>query len=290
MSKKETTEVATVSASERAVITPEQNFALGALFSPEDEGYQKRSFPRISFRSQDKTEETGVGKSKQITIVEAAGTFFTENATEELDENNKPIWEKNEVGESIELIIIGARKQLRMYNEKTEKFTSSPIYDHDDEIIPIFCDKQEIDRGTPAQLQAKYMTKTTSKGKPKSALEEERVLYVVHNNATYSMNVRGSSMYSYLSYKRAVSNPAKYITVITSESMEKGTIKWNQMKFTALRPCDQETLDRVVVTINELIGGIAAEKAFFNKDKEVPEEVKANEEEFDAWTGAKGTN
>jgi len=274
--KKEETKLVPVSQEALAV--------LDGVFT--NEGYAKKFLPRISFTSQDKTEESGVGKNKTITVVEAAGTFFTEVKTEDLTEDGKAVFAKEEIGDSVELHIVYERKQLRMYDAATEKFTSSPIYDHPSDIVPIFCDKQEVDRGTPAELQAKYMTKTTMKGKPKSALEEERVLYVIYKGVLYTMNIRGTSMYAFLSYKKSL-NPAKLVTVINSEAKTSGQVSWNQMNFTALRPIIVEELQMVVEAVNSIRESVEEEKAFFGKSEQVPvqyaEAKSESDKEFSKW-------
>ena len=262
------------------VVSQEELSLLDGFFV--QEGYKKTSFPRISFTSQDKTE----GKGKTLHVVTEAGTFFTVRPTDELNEDGKSVWEKKDLGKQIELHIIFERRQLRMYDSATEKFTSSPIYDNATDIVPLFCDKQQVDKGTPAELQAKYMTKTTAKGKPKSALEEERVLYVILDGVTYSMNIRGTSMYQFLSYKKSI-NPAKVITVITSEEKSSGQVSWNQMNFTALRPINKEEYDMVISTVRDLANGIVEEKAYFNKEEpaqtERAEAKTQSDNEFKNW-------
>jgi len=43
-----------------------------------------------------------------------------------------------------------------MYDEKTEEYTSSPIYDNDDEVIPLWKDRKEVAKGTPKELKEKF--------------------------------------------------------------------------------------------------------------------------------------
>ncbi len=211
---------------------------------PQEQGGKGIILPRLGMISQDKTEETGKGKDKQITVVAAAGDFFIDRQTEEVDEEGKKIWAKEELGDSIEGIIFFKRHQLRMYDEATETYTSSPVYDSQDEVIPLFCDKKEVARGTPTELKAKYLF-TDKTGKEKSALEDNRILYVLYNGEPYQMNLRGSSMWSLLSYEKTVQAPT-VVTQFGSEAMQKGDIAWNKMTFKALRKITTEEAEKIL--------------------------------------------
>lgn len=273
MSKKETKAL--------AVATNEDLAVLDEMFpEPIAEGYNKKFLPRISYVSQDQIETTGTGKNKVATVTTPAGTFFEEKKSEEPTEDGKLKFDKIEIGEEIELQIIMARKQLRMYHADTEKYTSSPIYDTENDIVPIFYDKNEVARGTPKELQERYMTKTTMKGKPKSALEEERVLYVIYNGEMFTMNIRGTSMYAFLNYARKV-NPRKVVTHITSEPKSSGEIEWNQMVFTNLRTINAEELNLVITLGKELQDAINEEKSYYASTSQ--ETIKANDEEFNKF-------
>lgn len=223
--------------------------------------------PRLGMASQDITE----GKGKSMKVITEAGTFFVEKQTDEEDENGKKVWEKEELGKSIEGIIIFQRKQLRMYDEATEEYTSSPVYDKDDEIIPIFCNKAEVARGTPEELQAKFTY--VKDGKTKSKLEVNRILYVLKDDEVYQMNLRGSSMYSFLTYARKVVPPT-VVTEFTSEAKEKGSIEWNQMNFTALRSLNEKELNDVVRRVEEIKEHIANTKKVFAEETQVAKELK----------------
>jgi len=107
--------------------------------------------PRLALVTQDKTE----GKGKAMKVVAEAGTFFIERQTDEVTDEGKQVWEKEELGEEIEGIILFQRKQLRFYDEGTEQYTSSPVYDMDDEVLPLWCDRNEVDRGTPKELKSR---------------------------------------------------------------------------------------------------------------------------------------
>lgn len=230
----------------------------------QEENTQGILLPRLGFYSQDKTEETGKGKDKKIKVIAAAGEFFIEKQTDELDENGKKIWEKTEIGDSFEGIILYKRHQLKMYDESTEEYTSSPIYDSKDEVLPLFCNKKEIARGTPAELKEQYLF-TDRTGKTKSALEENRILYVLYKDEVYQLNLRGSSMYSLMAYERVI-NPTTVVTEFSSEAMEKGEISWNKMTFKAVRKLTEKEAHQVLEIQRDTNEAVAASKANFKKD------------------------
>lgn len=257
----------------KELITAPTAQALAELESmyPVEQGFQRILLPRISLVSQDKTE----GKGKSMKVVTEAGTFFTERETEETTDEGKKIWDKKEIGTELKAIIIYKRKQLKYYDESTGLYTSSPIYDNDDEIIPLFCDKKEIDRGTPKELQAKYPGVTTS-GKATSKLEVNRILYVLFNGELYQWNLRGSSMFSFLGYEKKVRVPA-VLTKISSESKEKGSIKWNQATFEVARQLNADEVADVISRVKEISTAIKLEKSFYASQAV---EVKKEEDDF----------
>lgn len=231
---------------------------------PQEPGFVDKLFPRITYVSQDQLE--GKGKDKKVVV--EAGTFFKEYETDEIGEDGKKVWEKEELGQSIDFTIIFQRKQLKYYDEGTEEFTSSPVYDTDDEIVPLFLNKKEIFRGTPAELKSKYEY-TDKEGKKKSRLEENRILYVIYEGEVHQLNLRGSSMYSFLTYARKTKVNA-VVTTVTSEAKEKGTIEWNQMVFTPTRQITKSEADDVIAHTLEIVEGIKAKKAFFASQDNKP--------------------
>lgn len=236
---------------------------------PVEQSGQRIILPRLGMVSQDQVEETKVGGKKQIKITTEAGTFFTEKPTGEEDpDTGKKIYERVELGTEIEGVILFQRKQLKMYDEKTEEYTSSPVYDKDDEIIPIFCNKQEVGRGTPAELQAKYVYTDKNTGKERSKLEVNRILYVQYEGEVYQMNLRGSSMFSFLGYARKVLPPA-VLTKFSSEAKEKGTIAWNQMTFVPVRKLTQVEADDVLQKVSEIKRAVDFERAQFSNENQV---------------------
>lgn len=221
--------------------------------------------PRIGMYSQDKTE----GKGKAMKVIAEAGVFYTERQTDEVNEDTgKKIWDKEEIGTKFEGIILYQRKQLRHYDENNDKYTSSPVYDTDDEIVPLFCDKKEVDRGTPAELKSRPEYQYVKDGKTKSKLEDNRILYIMYKENMYQMNLRGSSMYSYMTYARSVI-PSTVVTKFGSEAKEKGTIAWNQMTFTIARDLDAEELQEVLTTVQKLKNTIAVEKQQYSDVKKI---------------------
>lgn len=244
---------------------------------PTDPGATRVQLPRLSMYSQDKFE----GKGKTAVLVKEAGMFYTERQGDELDEEGKKVWVKEELGNTIEALILFRRKQLRYYDGDNEKFTSSPVYDEDTDIVPLFCDRKEVNKGTPAELKKAYEFTDPKDGKIKSKLEDNVILYVLYKGEMYQMGLRGSSMYSYKSYVRKTV-PSTVITKLSSEAMEKGSITWNQMSFTPVRPLNSDEATDAVSCVKEIMAAIAMERAAFasrdtvkkEEDKELDSYIK----------------
>jgi hypothetical protein len=255
-----------------AVINEEQMNELKDLY-PVESGYQPILLPRISFTSQDKTE----GKGKAMKVVVEAGTFFQEKQLDtEVDNGEGKMvkeWEKTELGNEIEATILYTRKQLKFYDEGTEQYTSSPVFDSEDEVIPLWCDKKEVAKGTPKELKAKYEYTDKDK-KVKSRLEENRILYVLYKGEIHQMNLRGSSMYSFLTWSKKVMPPS-LLTKIASESMEKGDISWNKMTFTPVRALNKKELADVIEKVRFIKEGIDSQKSHYASQNE---EKKADDD------------
>lgn len=251
MAGKKTTAVAKV-ADEKALEK------VGSVYAQE-QGGRSISFPRIGLYSQDVTE----GKGKQMKVVTEAGTFYIERETDEVDASTgKKIWEKEEIGTELEVIIYYKRYQLQNYDGTN--FTNSPIYDLPDEVIPLFSQKKEVKRGTPKELKADYMYTDPKTKKQKCALEENRVLYVIRkeDNELYQINLRGSSMYELLKYERNVIAPT-VVTKLSSEYQKKGDNEWNKMTFSIVRKLNADEAEFVEEKQGELIKMIADQKAGF---------------------------
>ena len=248
------------------VAPTEQELAELKSMFPVVDGFTRISLPRISFISQDKTE----GKGKAMKVVAEAGTFLTEKEGNEVDEDDKKIWEKEEIGTSFDGIIVFQRKQLKMYDANTETFTSSPIYDNDEDVIPLFSNKAEIDRGTPKDLKKKYEF-IDDNGKTKSKLEDNRILYILYKDELYQLNLRGSSMYAYMTFAKKY-QPNTILTTFDSEAKEKGSIAWNQITYEKSRDLTGEEVARVIEVTRDLKYGIDSEKAFYASQTSTPTE------------------
>ena len=248
------------------VAPTEQELAELKSMFPVVDGFTRISLPRISFISQDQTE----GKGKAMKVVAEAGTFLTEKEGNEVDEDDKKIWEKEEIGTSFDGIIVFQRKQLKMYDANTETFTSSPIYDNDEDVIPLFSNKAEIDRGTPKDLKKKYEF-IDDNGKTKSKLEDNRILYILYKDELYQLNLRGSSMYAYMTFAKKY-QPNTILTTFDSEAKEKGSIAWNQITYEKSRDLTGEEVARVIEVTRDLKYGIDSEKAFYASQTSTPTE------------------
>lgn len=225
---------------------------------------QKISLPRLTFVSQDQTE--GKGKARKVTV--EAGTFFTETKTDEVDkETGKNIWERTELGLKIEGVIIYQRKQLSHYDEASGQYTSSPIYDSNDDVVPLFRGGQKIDSGTPQELKGRDEYQgTTAKGKPTSNLKENKVLYIIYEDDVYQMNIKGSSLYSFQAYARTGITIPAVITAFNSEPKENGAIEWNQMTFKATADLPSKKVVEIAQQVVDIRDTIQAEKAQYSDD------------------------
>ncbi len=251
---------------ETAIVTAasEEMLAMLAQQFPVDPGFSAVSFARLGLVSQDITEERKNPKTgkKEIEVITEAGTFYIEKETDEEEDvldpktgkktGTKKVWERDDLGDTLEGIIAFQRKQLKYFDKDTETYTSSNVYDHDDEIVKLFCAGAQVDEGTPAELKAKYPGVTKS-GKPKSELEDTRIVYVLYDGEFYQLNLRGTSMYAYMTYCRKTQpSPNAVITTFSSEYKESGKINWNQMTFEAGRHISQEEAEKVVEFIKEM--------------------------------------
>lgn len=247
-----------------AVAPSEEKLALLKSEFPQEEGYTRNLYPRLGMYSQDVTEEIRDPKTKkkEIKLVTEAGTFYTERQGEEENAEGKKEWVREEIGTDLEATIIFQRKQLRHYDESTEEYTSSPIFDTNDEVVKLFRDKKEVAHGTPAELKALPEYQIVKDGKMKSSLEDNRILYVLYQSEIYQMNLRGSSMYSFMTYAKS-ENPPAVLTEFTSEAMEKGDIAWNKMMYKTVRQLSDSEVDTVLEHIQTIKTNVAEEKAFY---------------------------
>lgn len=232
---------------------------------PQEEGSKNILLPRIGLVSQDKTEESGSGKNKKITVISAAGDFYINRKTDELNEEGKNIWIKEDIGTEFKGIVFFKRHQLRMYDENTEEYTTSPVFDSLEEEVPLFCNKKEVAKGKPAELKSRYMY-TDKSGKERSALEDNRILYILYKGEAYQIELRGSSMFSLLTYERSVAIPT-VVTQFSSEAMEKGDISWNKMTFKAVRKLTDAEAKEISGHQIDTMQMIKQSKGAFSKQK-----------------------
>lgn len=253
-------------------IVDEETLALLAESYPLEVGINKISLPRINFWSQDKFE----GKGKSAKLVKEAGIFLLEKQGDEVDANGKKVWTVTQLGTEIDAIILYERKQLRLYDEDTEQYTSSPIYDNDDEILPLWCDKKEVARATPGELKAKYQF-VDKEGKTQSKIEDNKVLYIEYEGEAYQMTLRGSSMYSFKKFSKATIPPA-VLTNLSSIPRVRGTNSWNMITFTPKRNLTKEEAIDILNKVKDIKFAIAAEKQQYAKAPANQETLKVDDE------------
>src|SRR3990167_3780782 len=121
--------------------------------------------------------------------------------------------------------------------------------------------KKEVVRGTPAELKAEYQYKDKA-GKTKSKLEDNRILYFLKDDEIFQLSLRGSSMYSWMTFARKVLPPSVLIE-LSSEAMEKGQIKWNKMIFEVVKPLNTKEVTAILAKIKEIKEGIQEEKNYY---------------------------
>ena len=251
--------------SQKAIVVAPSEEALASLKAdfPAESGFDRIQLPRLGFVSQDKME--GEGKNKHCVL--EAGTFYTEVESEEKNEEGKSVWTKNEIGKEIEGTIIFSRKQLKYYDAASETFTSSNIYDSDEELVTLFSDGVKFCEDTVQGLKARYQF-TGEDGKLKSKLEDNKILYILYNGELHQLNLRGSSMYSFKTFARKTTLIPAQLTKLSSEARVKGQISWNQMSFEKIRDLSADEVAVVQEHVAEIKNSIASEKAYYAKQKE----------------------
>jgi len=271
MAKKESQEV--------AVIDPQMMAELDSLYPKETSNFSRISLPRIGFASQDVIE--GVGKAKKVTV--EAGTFFIEKQTDETNAEGKKIWSKTEIGQTFDGIILYHRYQLSYYDEEKEEYSSTPVFDSQEEVLPLFCNKKQIAKGTAIELKKLYKF-VDKDGKEKSKLKDNRIVYVLYENELFQLNLHGSSMYSFLKYIKTV-NPPTIITKFASEFQEKGKIQWNMMTFHPRYSITPEQFPEILAKVKEIKLAVQLEKGTQVEvvDRYVKENEDAEEEFNKKW-------
>jgi len=229
---------------------------------PSEPGYSRTNFPRISFVGKDETETVTNKKTgkKEIKIITEAGTFIQEVYNKETKE-----YEKTELGLEIDILTVYQRKQLKHYDESSKSYTSSPIYDTDEDIVPLFENKKVIERGTPEELRSKARFTEMKDGKKKSTLEEQKVLYVMFEGEMHELTVRGSSGWNFSKYRREVPNISAVVTTISSVQETTGSNTYNKMTFSVKRDITNDEALELLANRRDIISGIEAEKAYFSK-------------------------
>lgn len=264
---------------EVAVAMSEEQMAELRQNAPAEEGVHELRVPRLAMLSKDLTEEIGKGREKTIKVIEPAGTFYTEDETDELDEEGKKIWKKEFFKESaLDVIVFFTRRQLRFFDESSDSWISSPIYDEANEIVPIFQGKSEIARDIPEKLQAMYPA-LTAKGKPTSKLKETKILYVIFDNKPYQINLSESSKYEFKNYqKKNLVNMV--VTTIGSVEEERGSNRYSKMTFIAKRPLNGEEANMTIAAVKDIKEYINARKAQFTaySEAEVAEKKKVDDD------------
>lgn len=270
------------SSKEIAIVDPQMLAELKDMYPQETGGFNRIKLPRLSYFAQDVIE----GKGKTSKVVIEAGTFFEEHETDEVNpETKKKVWDKKEIGPTFDGIILYHRYQLSFYDEATELYTSSPVFDSQDEVMPLWCDGKQIAKGTPAELKKLYKF-VGEDGKEKSKLKDNRIVYVLYKNELFQLNLHGSSMYSFMKYVRTV-NPPTVITTFASEFQEKGKIQWNMMTFNSKNSIAPEMFPEIVARVKEIKMAIQLEKGVSTELPKKYDEVSVSdaqaEEEFKKW-------
>lgn len=260
---------------ELAPLSEEQLALLNQSF-PVSEESNRLSLPKFGMLSKDITEETGTGKNKQIKVIQAAGTFYTEKDLGETNAEGKKVWTKTFIdGETVDLQIVYYRHQLRMYDSSLEKFISTPVYDTPDQVLPLYLDKQVIKRGTEKELQALY-PKLTLKGKPSSKLDKKTILYCIYEGELYQFELSVSSGWEFSTYKKKV-NPSTVITTLSSTEEQAGSNVYRKINFNIARPISSEEFDPVKEAVEAIRTQVESDSRFLLAGPTAQDEIDAEE-------------
>lgn len=260
--------------------------------------YQSEEFtsgpkvPRIEFTAKDVVEVSGVGKTKKIKVITAAGEFIKSVQSEtETDEAGKKIWEKEELGDQIEGIVLYKRMQLRMFVQdgKEGHYISSAPYDSKNEKVALFENKKKIATGTPEELQEEYTYEAENDKKQKYQkcdLKEEKILFILNaaDGEVYQLTVRGSSVWALSAYEKALDplKPTNVLTRFNSEPMVKGDNNWNQMTFENVRKVTSAEASKIKELQTNIVTALAQYKSSRNSsDDESEEEEETQAEKVD---------
>lgn len=239
----------------------EQQLAILNESYPVSEESNRLQLPRLGLLSKDVVKEEGSGKNKKITVLNAAGEFYTEKDLGDTNEEGKKVWTKEFIdGETIDVVIVYHRYQLRKYDSSLEKFISSPMYDNESQIIPLFLDKQQIKKGTEKELQALYPA-LTQKGRPTSDLKKDVILFLLFKGELHQLNLSQSSKWEFMSYKKKV-NPSTVITTLSSTEETFGTNTYRKMMFNIKRIITPEEADGVIESQGQVKSQVESDAKF----------------------------
>ena len=280
MAKKTEVDVEVLAASQEALD------ALSAMY-PQADSYHRNAQSKIVFKSKDIFGDKLNAKGEVIldedeepeqALITKAGTFFADRPDLE---DAKADWVKEKLGMKIEGHIIYARRRLQMYDGDTEEMTTSPIFDENTEVLPLFKSGEFVASGTPAELKAMYPTTreyTDKNGEKKerkgSLLQEAKILYVVVDGELLELTLRGSSMYSYQDYAKTTL-VERTVTGFSSEKREKGSNKWNCMMFESARDLTADEAIANVAVLREIVEVFKEEKEFYAAKRAENAEVAA---------------
>lgn len=257
-------------------LTDEQKALLDDSF-PVSTDSARLTLPRFGMLAKDITEETGSGKTKKITVIEAAGTFYTESDKGEVDEETgKTVWTREYIeGDKVEVNITFFRYQLKKYDDGLKKFYSTPVYDNDTQELPLYLDKQIIKRGTEKFLQGLY-PKLTAKGKPSSDLQKLTLLYILYKGELHQFNLSVSSGWQFSTYKRSL-NPSAVVTELSSIEETHGSNTYRKTTFKNLRPISGDDFETIKESQDQIKTVVESDSRFLLA---APQE-KSVEEEYD---------
>jgi len=258
MAKKQTEETQITTTADAAVLA-----ALGAQV-PADAGFTRIQLPRIAFKAKAKIEQDPDDEDK-MKVIFKAGSFFTERETDEKDEEGKAVWDRENIGTTLEGIVVYKRKQLRYYDEPSTTYYSTPIFDTPDQVIPLFAGGKKIASGTPAALKKMDIFKYEKEGKTRSYLADNTIVYLLVGEELFQFSITSlGAVIDFSKYGQKVQyGLAANVTRFTSTKEVKGDNNYNALKFEASRLISAEEAPLVQEKINQIVDAIEAEKAYY---------------------------
>lgn len=249
-------------ATKETKLTEEQLAVLNESFPVSTDESSGLKLPRLGMISKNVTEETGTGRNKKIVILQPAGSFFTESDEGEVDAAGKKVWTRHYIEEpTIEGTIVFYRRQLRLFDASLKKYISTPIFDNENQVIPMYLDRKVIKRGTQEQLQSLYPA-LTLKGIKTSDLKEEAILYVLYDGKLHQMNISQSSKWLFKAYKKSL-NPSTVVTEFGSLEDEFGGNVFSKTTFASKGMIAPSSFDTVVEAQNTLKDQVESDEKFY---------------------------